>query len=113
MLTVGAEQWSNSLGIIKEHRDSVKYGTTYANNEKAKSCQDICNEVNVRFISEGDKKVRKTTLQRYVRLGHKSAKKRGEKPRVPMALLNAIQLYIKMKQLSRSSQATPIEIRLP
>ena len=65
----------------------------------------------MRFEMEDPKKVTKTTLQRYVRLGLKSAPRLGAKPSLPIVLLNAVRLHIKMKQLSRSSQATPIEIK--
>ena len=110
-LVAGAEQWIESLEITKERQDSSKYGYKCANSETPKSCSEICNEVNMRFKMEDQKKVTKTTLQRYVRLGLKSAPKLGAKPSLPIALLNAVRLHIKMKQLSRSSQATPIEIK--
>ena len=67
-MTVGAEQWSDNFEKIKEQRDNVKYGIACAKNEKAKSCQNTCDEVKVRFIKQGEKKITKTMLQRYVRL---------------------------------------------
>ena len=74
------------------------------------SAIDVCDMVNSK-LQDGDKKVTKTTLLRYVKLGLDSIQHRGVRPRVPPALLNAVRLHIKMQQLSRSKQATPMDIK--
>ena len=109
-------RWSKSM----EKQREIDLHSRYCTSEKSsslndisvESCQFIVGDINGK-LSDEDKKITKTTVQRYVKKGVlcEYPLKPGPAQRIPLVLLNAVRLHIKMMQLARSKEATPQDIK--
>ena len=69
--------------------------------------RQIVSHVNKKYGVRGDEKVlSKSSLLRYYNEGIKERKKMGAPPTVPLILLNAMRLHIKVLQISKQGQAS-------
>ena len=71
----------------------------------------ICSLVNSKYLSNFDKRISRTSLCRYYRIGTSEAKPRGPKPKMSKTILKAINLHTSMMQVSGTGEANPRQLK--
>ena len=75
------------------------------------SQDEICSLVNRKYLSNFNKRIPRTYLRCYCRIGASEAKPRGPKPKISKTLLKAMNLHTSMMQVYGAGEANPRQLK--
>ena len=79
-------------------------------NKYFESCRTIVSEINLKYLSNYEHKITRTTLQRYFKKGWDKQAIKGPPSKISKVLIEAIVLHVGMKQVSGMGEAKAKDI---
>ena len=79
-------------------------------NKYFESCRTIVSEINLKYLSNFEHKITRTTLQRYFKKGWDKQARKGPPSKISKVLIEAIVLHVGMKQVSGTGEAKAKDI---
>jgi len=79
-------------------------------NKTFESCRNIVSEINIKYLSNFEHKITRTTLQRYFKKGWDKQARKGPPSKISKVLIEAIVLHVGMKQVSGTGEAKAKDI---
>ena len=68
-------------------------------NKAFESCRSVVSDINIKYISNYEHKITRTTLQRYYKKGWDKQARKGPASKISKVLIEATVLHVGMKQI--------------